>query len=178
MLVYLSMIESPEDKSKFEAIYHKYRDLMFYAANRILMDSCDAEDTVHEAFVKIIDLLDEIHDVDSPQMRSLVVIITKNKAIDLYRKKHNQKVIPFEEENVGGRYYSEVERAVEGKAIVQAIKKLPEKYSSVLLLKYSHGYSTEEIAEILSMSKENVKKTIQRARKKLEEIIWEEEMKL
>ena len=99
------------------------------------------------------------------------------KAIDLYRKKQREKVIPFEEEYIGGRHHAEVERSAEGQAIIGAIKMLPIKYREVLLLKYSHGYSMDEIAEILSMSKENVKKTIQRARKKLEALLLEEEVK-
>ena len=48
---------------------------------------------------------------------------------------------------------------------------LPNRYRDVLLLRYSHGYTVEEISDILSMKPENVKKTIQRARKKLGEIL-------
>lgn len=177
MLIYLAMIDSPDGKSKFETIYHKYRDVMFYAAYKILLDACDAEDIVHESFLKILDILDTIKDADSPQTRALVVIICEHKAIDLYRKKQREKAIPFEEEYIGGRHQAEVERSAEGQAIIDAIKTLPIKYREVLLLKYSHGYSMDEIAEILSISKENVKKTIQRARKKLEALLLEEEVK-
>ena len=70
-----------------------------------------------------------------------------------------------------------MERSEEGQAIIDAIKTLPIKYREALLLKYSHGYSMDEIAEILSISKENIKKTIQRARKKLETLLLEEEVK-
>lgn len=177
MLIYLAMIDSPDGKSKFETIYHKYRDVMFYAAYKILLNSYDAEDIVHESFLKIIDIMDTITDADSAQTRALVIIICEHKAIDLYRKKQREKVIPFEEEYVGGRHHAEVERSAEGQAIIDAIKTLPIKYREVLLLKYSHGYSMDEIAAILSMSKENVKKTIQRARKKLEALLLEEEVK-
>lgn len=169
MLMYLSMIESPGGKTKFETLYYKYRDIMFYAAHKILLDSYDAEDAVHEAFLKIVEIIDKIENIESSQTRALVVIITEHKAIDLYRKKRREKVIPFEEEYMGGQYHVEVERAADVQIIIQAVERLPEKYREVLLLKYSHGYSMDEIAQILSMSKENVKKTIQRARKKLEQ---------
>ncbi len=36
MIIYLSIIESEEDKSKFEQLYITYRQTMFYVANRIL----------------------------------------------------------------------------------------------------------------------------------------------
>ena len=79
MLIYLAMIDSPDGKSKFETIYHKYRDVMFYAAYKILLDACDAEDIVHESFLKIMDIMDTIKDADSPQTRALVVIICEHK---------------------------------------------------------------------------------------------------
>lgn len=47
MLIYLAMIESDEDKSKFEIIYDTYKKLMLYEANKILMDTHDTEDVVH-----------------------------------------------------------------------------------------------------------------------------------
>ena len=62
----------------------------------------------------------------------------------------------------------------EGGRLVKAIALLPGKYREVLLFKYAQGYSMDEIAMILSMSKENVKKIIQRARKKLEKQLSEE----
>ena len=87
MLIYLQMIESEEDKSKFEAIYNKYRQLMFVAANRILKNQYDAEDAVHQAFVSIIDNLSKVKEVNCPETRSYVVIITENKAIDIIRSR-------------------------------------------------------------------------------------------
>ena len=36
MLIYLSMIEDAEDQNKFEQVYLRYKNLMFYVAHRIL----------------------------------------------------------------------------------------------------------------------------------------------
>ena len=60
MLIYLAAISSDEDKSKFELIYRQYCNLMYYAANQILHNSSDAEDVVHQAFLKIVEILDTI----------------------------------------------------------------------------------------------------------------------
>lgn len=48
------MIETPENKDKFEQIYYKYRDLMYYVADQKLSNHHDSEDAVHKAFVLII----------------------------------------------------------------------------------------------------------------------------
>lgn len=63
LLVYLKMIDSEEDKSKFERIYCKYRGLLTYVARGIVGDVADAEDAVHQAFVSIIENLDKISTV-------------------------------------------------------------------------------------------------------------------
>ena len=53
VLVYLQMIETEEESSKFEAIYREYRDLLLFLADRRLRNPQDAEDAVHEVFVKL-----------------------------------------------------------------------------------------------------------------------------
>lgn len=174
MFIYLAMIDSPEEKLKFELIYERYKNLMFYTANSVLGDTRDSEDVVHDAFIKIIEIIDDISDPNSPQTRCLIVTITENKVIDLYRKRKVKTVVPFEEEYIGVPEQSMINQIEENDRLVKAIALLPGKYREVLLLKYSHGYSMDEIAMILSMSKENVKKIIQRARKKLEKQLSEE----
>lgn len=46
MLLFLSMIESEEEKNKFVQIYEMYRHFMWYIANEILWDTYLAEDAV------------------------------------------------------------------------------------------------------------------------------------
>lgn len=44
MLIYMMMLETPEEKSLFEQIYLEYRGLMFHVAYEILHNEQDAED--------------------------------------------------------------------------------------------------------------------------------------
>ena len=60
MLIYLQLIETEEDRSKFETIYLSYRDLMYHAAFGILRNVEDAEDAVHHAFVKIAEHMEKV----------------------------------------------------------------------------------------------------------------------
>ena len=82
MLIYLVLIDSDEDRSKFEVIYTEYKNLMFYIANRILGDNKDSEDVVHDAFLKIIEIIDKIEVAKCPKTRNLVVIIVERMASD------------------------------------------------------------------------------------------------
>jgi len=60
MIIYLQMIESDADKSKFEIIYHEYKGLMYHIAYKYLKHQQDAEDAVHHAFVKIVENISKI----------------------------------------------------------------------------------------------------------------------
>lgn len=53
MLLYLQMIEEPEDKHKFQQVHDRYLGLMLHAARRVLGNAQDAEDAVQEAFSAI-----------------------------------------------------------------------------------------------------------------------------
>ena len=50
LVFYVSLIESDDNKTKFEIIYEEYKNLMYYVANQILGDTKDSEDVVHDAF--------------------------------------------------------------------------------------------------------------------------------
>lgn len=167
MFLYLAMIDSDADKSKFEILYSEYKNLMYYTANRILHNSSDAEDVVHQAFLKVIEILDTISSPRCHKTRALLVTITEHKAIDLYREKQRRNVLPLAEEYIGAAPAAEIERLAERDTLAAAIASLPPRYHSVLLLRYDCGYSNAEIANILDMTEPNVRKLIQRAKEKL-----------
>ena len=169
MLMYLSMIETPDDKAKFERIYNRYRNLMYHVAYKVLGNHHDAEDAVHQAFVAIIRHLEKIGDIDCPETRSFIVLITERKAIDLIRTSHSEKVIPLNEDLIG------IEIPAPGDhGLADALAKLPAHYREVLLLRFDNGYSTKELAQMLGMTESGVRKLIGRAKNALGRMLEEE----
>lgn len=69
-----------------------------------------------------------------------------------------------------------VEKSIEDERakVVDAITKLPSEYYDLIILKYSQGCNEAEIADILGISKNNVKNGIAKAKKKLEEMVNQE----
>lgn len=177
MIIYISMIESREDKRKFEELYISYKQTMFYVANKILRDEHLSEDVVHQAFIRILNNLDKIEGVDSKKTKAFVVVIVENIAIDFYRKRKNENRVSFDEVDIYiGDEREENDLVLSD--IEEAILKIPVNYSSVLRLKYSQGYSNKEISEILNISEENVRQRISRGKKRLQEILNDEEGKI
>ena len=169
MLIYLMMIDSEKEQSKFEIIYKTYQRAMFYIAYKILHNEQDAEDAVHQAFIKIVENINKIEEAVCPKTKGYVVTIVENKAIDIYRKKQKLQLLELNETITG----IEVEYHGEG-ALTKCILNLPLNYRELILLKYLHGYSTKEIAKIMGISNSNASKLDQRAKKKLEDLCKKE----
>ena len=78
MLIYLSLLDSEEEISKFELIYSTYKKQMYYTANNILKDSHLAEDAVHNAFLNVMDesrykpYPKELHFVDTSARKYII----------------------------------------------------------------------------------------------------------
>ena len=101
VLVYLSMIEGPEDRNKFEIVYQQYKSLMYYVAYRILREERDAEDAVHNAFVRIAEHIEKISEPVCPKTRAFVVLIVERTAINEYNHQRRRRGLPLEEEALG-----------------------------------------------------------------------------
>ncbi len=178
MLFYLSLLETEEDKSKFELIYYEYKNIMYNLAKIIIKNEAEAEDIVSDSFVKIIKTFKTIGEPVCNKTKNTVLIITRRTAIDLIRKKKNKKIISldYDIETIPAKYISE--NFPEISELPKAMAMLPVKYRDILLLKFDTGYSDDEIAEIFGMSLANVKKTTQRAKKKLATIIQQMEVEV
>ena len=160
MLFYLQMIETPEEKSVFEQIYLEYRGLMYHVAYEILHNEQEAEDAVHQAFVKTAENIKKIEDPQCPKTRSYVVTIVEHQAIDRYRRlrKHPSVELNEEVQSVNIQYKGE-------NGLAKCILELPGRYREMILLRYHQGYSVREIAKMLGMSLSAAIKLDQRAKK-------------
>ncbi len=168
MLVYLAAICGREEKWKFERIYLAYRGLMFHVAHRILHNEQDAEDAVHQSFVKIAESIGMIREAECPGTRALFVTIAERKAIDAYRARQRHLSVELDETSL---WYGD--EPPEGTGLAVAIASLPPRYRQVILLKYDCGYSNAEIARFLSCTPENVSQSAHREKEKLAESLKE-----
>ena len=87
LMLYLQMLDTPEEKVRFEEIYLKYREKMFHVADSILHNDQDAEDAVHNAFLRIIKKFSRFQNIPAKDLAPQVIVIARNEAISLQRKK-------------------------------------------------------------------------------------------
>ena len=170
MFLFLLAIDTPEDKSKFEKLYGKYKEIMYYAALGVLKDKYQAEDALSQALFKIIDHLDKIGDIASQKTKGFVITVTEHTAIDCYRKLKRENMAEINEWEA---YSQDTQEFETGNEVEDCINSLPINYAVVLRLRYSAGYSDEEIAEILGITKENVRTRAKRGKQKLGQMLQE-----
>ena len=179
-MFYLSLMDTEDEKTKFEQIYHQYRKLMFYIANQILCDDALAEDAVQDAFIKIIENLDKIEDVDCHKTKSFLVIIVRNHSINLYNERKRKAWVSLE--NIDYMLFEDLiwdkinDNLEESDALGLIINKLPVIYRDVITLKYVHEFSNEEIAMSLNINEATVRKRIERAKNKIQAMMEKENM--
>lgn len=176
MLIYLNTINCEEDKSIFKEIYITYRKLMFYEANLILKDIQLSENAVHDAFIKIIENIDKIDNINCPKTKSFIVIIVRRISINIYNKRKKENLIFFDNVEEYSNHPTLITPEDSFSDISQALSKLSERDQQIFILKYFHGFSICEISTILDISEDALYKRFQRCKKKLKIILNEMEV--
>lgn len=166
---------------RITVLFDRYKGSMQRIAHGILRDHQYAEDAVSEAMIKIIRNIDMVDDVESRQCANFVYTITKNTAIDNYRKRQklNEVFVPNGDSIFVDHMKDNVDCSVFesrygfGEQIERYMDRLEEVEADIISLKYADGFNLMEISRILEMPEETVRKKIQRIRKKLEIMITE-----
>ena len=134
IVLFLDMIDDKDDRSLFIRIYEEYSRLMLSVAYDILHDSFLAEDALQEAMLRIARNIKKVKGL-CPKTRNFAVIIVRNTALDIYRKRHQieELSLKVEENDETGIDYESPEKvffeAFEVNEIKNALKKLDPMYS-------------------------------------------------
>lgn len=165
-----------EIAGQMEALYLQYRSPMYRVALSVLRDSSLAEDAVQQAFLKIFQNFEKLDLSDCNKTRSFIVILVRNTAIDLYRRRRREGVISFEdlERPLPDRQDLPEDRAIarmEGEELCRCLGEMEERYANLLMLRFYHGYQNKEIAELLGMSQAQVALGIYRGKQKLAQMM-------
>ena len=163
--VYLSLLETEEERDQFEILYRSYHGLMLTVAQEVLGDFSLAEDAVHDAFLKLMGCMDKITDAESSATKAFLAIVTKNTARNLLRKDRSREEAELRLGLISLRGGIPQEVSVE--RILAAIEKLPETQRDVLHLKVRSELSDGEIASLLGIQGNTYRKRLQRGRENL-----------
>lgn len=174
LTLYLSLIDDEDDREKFVYIYNNYRKRMVAAAFSVLHNEHDAEDAVHDTFLKIARNMGAIDDPDSDMTLSYVLKAVKNTSINILHK--NEKRKGFTElsevkEMADEQFLEQLCISENYNEVVSAIRNLNDTYRDVMFYHFVSEIKISEIAALLGRKKSTVQQQLIRGKKKLIEML-------
>ncbi|MBQ7134036.1 MAG: sigma-70 family RNA polymerase sigma factor [Ruminococcus sp.] len=155
------MTEYGNIKEKAEQIVRQHADMIYRIALQNLKNEADAQDVFQEVCLSLLTknapLFDDVH------IKHWLIRVTINKCKNLRKSVWNTRTEPLKPD------FSVAKE--EDLSALELIFSLPINYRNVMYLYYFEQYTVPEISEILKKSKNTVNSQLQRARKKLREIL-------
>lgn len=176
LAVILSSVEMNADETnKFEAIYNKYKNILYYKALNIVKKESDAEDVLQEAFIKIAKNIKAVKNIDSKETASFLIVIVKNTAYDYIRKTSKKAEFSLDETQMlaDEKALDDLVGNIEYQEIVAVISNIPSPYNEVLYLHYVKEYSIKQTADLLDKKIATVKMQLVRGKRMLTEKLSE-----
>ena len=155
-------------EKEFEQYYNLYSQELFGIAYSYTRNKSDSEDIIQNVFVKMI--VSKKKFKSDKDLKYWLIRLTMNESIDLLRKERKENELN-EPEMV---YTLPDNNTREYPDLLYYISKLEDKYRRVIILYYYNNYSNKEIAELLGIKEDNVRKLLERGRNLLKERIGEE----
>lgn len=173
LIIYLSALDTDEEKDYFEELYLKYRQKMYGIAYSIPHNEQDSEDAVHQAFLKMADNFSKILKIPRQELPAYIVIIIRNTSINIYNKnkKNSERLVELRDDQPAADI--DFFENIDYEQLTQVISQLPDNYKDVLYLRYVNDFSCKEIAKMLDISVDSVYKRIERAKRSLQEALEE-----
>jgi RNA polymerase sigma-70 factor (ECF subfamily) len=167
----------------FYELIQPYERGVFFAAASILGNDADAEEVVQEAMLKAFKNLASFRQESKFSTWLIQIAINEAKmklrkdrrhlydSIDNGRTTDEGDYIPADFADWREIPSDVLEQSELREALMKALKSLPEKYRTVLILRDVQQMSIAETAQILGLSKENVKTRTSRARLQMRDLL-------
>lgn len=171
------------DVDRFEAFAHRFQDMVYATAFRLLGRPADAEDVAQTVFLRAFERFDQIG--DSPAAPGWLKTVTTNLCLnhlsrhrsrwrlfsELSREGDEGETTSFESSIAAAVPADELDQADTQHAIEQALGRLPEHQRVPLVLYHYEEKSYQEIAALLGVSLGKVKTDIHRGREALKKYV-------
>lgn len=152
------------EQEVFRRSYEKQFRYVWNLCIAFLKNVEDTEDAVQEVFMRLLD--SELPFADEGQIRVWLIVTAKNVCRDELRRARRREV-PLDDVQTRAAPPPEIDETL------TLVRSLPLRYRTPIYLFYYEGYSTAQIAALLSRKESTVRSDLRRGRKKLKEILEE-----
>lgn len=158
MLCYLTLLEHQEDETVFDELYQHSYSYLFQVGGSFLHDPYQAEDAIHETFLKAAKNFSKILSLPRDKQVAYLVIIMKNQCRDMLRQDKNHLPLPENEDifpsGAGANLWEEGQDipSVYQRA-VQIIQSMDDSLEAVLTCRLVEERTNGQTARLLGISK-------------------------
>ncbi len=157
------------DRRMQEELYRRFSPRMRDVCLRYAGNAEEAEDSLHEGFIKVFKKLDSFRNEGS--FEGWIRRIFVNTAIEHFRrKKYLLPVTEKEENTIEGKYTSVLDE-LGAKDIMALVQELSPGYRTVFNMYVVEGYTHKEIADQLGISEGTSKSQLSRAKVILQDMV-------
>jgi RNA polymerase sigma-70 factor, ECF subfamily len=156
---------------ELSTIYTEFRSVLLNYINRKVANSHDAEDILHNTFIKIATNLDTVNRRE--KLQSWIFTITRNNIIDYYRKKSSSVRIGIEDEISYARpedEYNDITNRLDC-CLINFLNQLPEEYRDVLIDVELNGVKQKDLVDKYELAYPSIRSRVQRGRDRLKQIL-------
>lgn len=175
---YLTLIDDESDKRSFERLYHSYRKQMLSVARSVLPNDAEAEDIVHDVFVKVASrYMSTIKNLPQEEdVRNYLLKATKNTALNHIKKRARDSVslntvlefhVGTSEDLTDEQFMEKIFAKLEHEKLINALCTLDTKYQEVIYYHFVLEMSIPKVAEVLNRKQGTVKMQLVRGKKLL-----------
>lgn len=173
---YLSLIDDESQFGTFEKIYATYRKQMMYLAKSYMKSDFDAEDVVHDVFVRVATRhMKFISDLKNPEdVRNYLLKATKNTALNKLKAKEKSNIALESVLENEWKGYSDMKdddfvelicTKAEYEDVVQALISMEEPYRDIMYYHFVMEMSVSDAAKHLRRNTATAKKQLVRGKK-------------
>lgn len=165
------------DRDAFSDLYDRFSKPLYATAVRILTDTAEAQDVVHDAFVALWDKA-RTYESSRGTAFSWALTLTRNRAIDRLRSRRRRAELldnsapsdlGLDENSSGPSADASADSSDQAAVVRAAVDTLPPEQQSALKLAFFSGLTQEEIATRLRTPLGTIKARIRRGLLKLRE---------
>ena len=166
------------DEDAFGELYERYAQNIFVFLFAQLENRLDAEDITEDVFLRAWHSLPKYKDRGFA-FSAYLYRIARNALIDHHRSTKRAKLVPVEDvtlkaEDVASDPSQSYLTNLEHRELREALSKLPEDYSQVLVLRFINSLEPAEVAKVMKRSNGAVRTLQHRALKSLRSVMEEE----
>lgn len=138
-----------------EKIVEEYGDMIYRLALHYVHSEFDAEDVVQEVLLAF-----SMRSVPRERQKAWLLRVTVNKSLDVLRKRKRQTALD-----------RDIAAPAENLSLAEELKSLSPTDRKLVYLHYFEGYTSKEIASLTGMRDAAVRKRLERAKKKLKDVL-------